>query len=87
MVLSSGATGHSKMGGKKSTITNQVRRIRLARTDLTQIELATRIGVTRQTVIALESGRYSPSLELAFRVSRTLGEPIEDIFQYNPSSS
>lgn len=71
------------MGGKKSAITNHVRRIRLARTELTQAELAAKIGVTRQTVIALESGRYSPSLELAFRLSRILGEPIEEIFQFD----
>ncbi|MEM9600963.1 MAG: helix-turn-helix transcriptional regulator [Pseudomonadota bacterium] len=75
------------MGGKKSAIKNQVRRIRLTRTDLTQAELASRIGVTRQTVIALEGGRYSPSLELAFRLSHVLGEPIEVIFQFDPIAS
>ncbi|MGB3457346.1 MAG: helix-turn-helix transcriptional regulator [Litorimonas sp.] len=71
------------MGGKKSAIRNQIKRIRLARTELTQAELARRIGATRQTVIALESQRYSPSLELAFRLSRTLGEPIEELFQFD----
>lgn len=74
------------MGGKKSAITNQVRRIRLARTNLTQAELAEKIGVTRQTVIAMEGGRYSPSLELAFRLSHVLGEPIEAIFSFDAST-
>jgi putative transcriptional regulator len=74
------------MGGKKSSITNHVRRIRLARTDLTQAELAKRIGATRQTVIALESGRYSPSLELAFRLAHVLGEPIDELFQFDHST-
>jgi putative transcriptional regulator len=71
------------MGGKKSHIANQVKRIRLARTDLTQAELARRIGATRQTIIAIEGERYSPSLELAFRLSRVLGEPIEELFQFS----
>jgi putative transcriptional regulator len=71
------------MGGKKSHIANQVKRIRLARTDLTQAELARRIVATRQTIIAIEGERYSPSLELAFRLSRVLGEPIEELFQFS----
>lgn len=75
------------MGGKKSAITNQVRRIRLARTTLTQAELADRIGVTRQTIIAIEGGRYSPSLELAFRLSHILGAPIDEIFKFDPKSN
>ena len=71
------------MGGKKSHIRNRIKRVRLARTDLTQAELARRIGATRQTVIAIEGERYSPSLELAFRLSRVLGEPIEELFQFD----
>ena len=75
------------MGGKKSHIRNHVKRIRLARTELTQAELAKRIGATRQTVIAIEAQRYSPSLELAFRLSHVLGEPIEDLFDFVPEWS
>lgn len=71
------------MGGKKSHIRNQIKRIRLARTDLTQAELARRVGATRQTIIAIESEKYSPSLELAFRLSHVLGEPIEELFQFS----
>lgn len=72
------------MGGKKSYIQNQIKRIRLARTDLTQVELARRVGATRQTIISIEAGRYSPSLEIAFRLSHVLGEPLEELFQFVP---
>ncbi|ONI80047.1 transcriptional regulator [Actinosynnema sp. ALI-1.44] len=49
---------------------------------MTQAELATRIGVTRQTVIAIEQGRYSPSLEMAFQIARVFNAPLDDVFQY-----
>jgi putative transcriptional regulator len=49
---------------------------------MTQAELAERIGVTRQTVIAIEQGRYSPSLEMAFQIARVFGVPLDDVFQY-----
>jgi putative transcriptional regulator len=67
-------------------IVNCVRELRLAQGKLTQQELADRCGVTRQTVIALESGRYSPSLELAFRLARVFGVAIEDVFQWRPKA-
>lgn len=51
---------------------------------MTQADLADRIGVTRQTVIAIEAGRYSPSLEVAFRIARVLGRPIDEVFDYPP---
>ena len=71
------------MGGKKSHIANRIKRIRVARTDLTQAELARRVGATRQTIIAIEAEKYSPSLELAFRLSHVLGEPLEELFQFS----
>jgi len=71
------------MGGKKSKITNHIKRIRLARTDLTQADLAAKIGATRQTVIAIEAEKYAPSLELAFRIAHVLGEPLEEVFQFD----
>ena len=74
------------MGGKKTHITNHIRRIRLARTDLTQAELARRVGATRQTILAIEAQKYAPSLELAFRIAHILGEPIDDVFDFDPSS-
>jgi putative transcriptional regulator len=49
---------------------------------MTQAELADRVGVTRQTVIAIEQGRYSPSLEMAFRIARALGAPLDQVFHY-----
>lgn len=73
------------MGGKKTKITNHIRRIRLARTELTQVELARRVQATRQTIIAIEAQRYAPSLELAFRIAYVLGEPLEEVFDFDPS--
>ncbi len=63
-------------------IRNQVRELRTERA-MTQQELADRIGVTRQTVIAIEQDKYSPSLETAFKVARVLGVPLEQCFQYD----
>nr|WP_204343027.1 helix-turn-helix transcriptional regulator [Micromonospora terminaliae] len=56
--------------------------MRFAHDEMTQAELAERIGVTRQTVIAIEQGRYSPSLEMAFRIARVFGVRLDDVFQY-----
>jgi putative transcriptional regulator len=64
-------------------IRNQVRELRAAR-NMTQQELADRVGVTRQTVIAIEQDKYSPSLETAFKVALELGVSIEQCFQYSP---
>jgi putative transcriptional regulator len=62
---------------------NQVRRLRFEHGEMTQQELALRVGVTRQTIIAIEAGKYAPSLPLAFRLARTFGLRIEDVFQYD----
>lgn len=67
---------------KPTQVTNQIRALRFAHDEMTQAELAERIGVTRQTVIAIEQGRYSPSLEMAFRVARVFGVSLDDVFQY-----
>lgn len=63
-------------------MTNDIRRLRFDRSEMTQAELADRIGVTRQTVIAIEQGRYSPTLDMAFRIARALGVALDDVFQY-----
>jgi putative transcriptional regulator len=63
-------------------LSNQVRRLRFEHGQMTQQQLADKVGVTRQTIIAIESGKYAPSLPLAFRIARTFGVPIEDVFQY-----
>ena len=67
---------------KPTRVTNSIRTLRFAHGEMTQAELADRIGVTRQTVIAIEQGRYSPSLEMAFRIARVFRRPLDDVFQY-----
>jgi putative transcriptional regulator len=68
--------------GKPTRVTNTLRALRFANGEMTQADLADRIGVTRQTIIAIEQGRYSPSLEMAFKIARTFGVPLDDVFQY-----
>jgi putative transcriptional regulator len=70
---------------KPTRVTNSIRVIR-EEAGLTQAELARRVGVTRQTLIAIEQGRYSPTLELAFQLSRVFGVGIDDVFQYPAES-
>ena len=64
-------------------IRNNIRRLRFDRSEMTQQQLAEKIGVTRQTVIAIEGDKYSPSLEVAFRIARVFGVPLEKVFQYD----
>jgi putative transcriptional regulator len=70
---------------KPTKVTNAIRSLRFAHEEMTQADLADRIGVTRQTVIAIEQGRYSPSLEMAFRIARVFDVPLDDVFQYPDS--
>jgi putative transcriptional regulator len=63
-------------------IANQIRRLRFDHGEMTQAELAERIGMTRQTVAAIEAGKYSPSLEAAFRIAEVFGVPLEQVFQW-----
>jgi putative transcriptional regulator len=70
-----------------SSIRNEIRRQRFEHGEMTQGELAERIGVTRQTVNAIEQGKYSPSLESAFRIAAVFGKPLEQVFQYVPSKA
>jgi putative transcriptional regulator len=69
-----------------TTIRNTIRRLRFDRDEMTQQQLAERIGVTRQTVNAIELGKYSPSLEVAFRIADVFGVPLEQVFQYRPGT-
>lgn len=66
--------------GRPPPITNRVRELREQHGAMSQVALAEAIGVTRQTVIAIEQGRYSPSLESAFRIARVFGVGLEDVF-------
>ena len=65
----------------KSEIRNRIRRLRFDHGEMTQSALADKVGVTRQTIISLEAGRYNPSLALAFRIARAFEESIEDVFE------
>jgi putative transcriptional regulator len=68
--------------GKPTRVTNSIRALRFAHGEMTQAQLADRLGVTRQTVIAIEQGKYSPSLEMAFQIARVFGVPLDDVFAY-----
>jgi putative transcriptional regulator len=70
-----------------SELSNRIRRLRFDRGEMTQLALAERAGVTRQTIIALEANRYVPSLLLAFRIARVFGVPIEEVFQLEESEA
>ena len=70
------------MPGKPTRITNSIRALRFAHGEMTQAQLADRIGVTRQTIIAIEQSRYSPSLEMAFQIAGVFGVPLDAVFQY-----
>jgi putative transcriptional regulator len=63
-------------------IKNRIRRLRFDQNEMTQEELANRVRCTRQTIIALEQNKYVPSIELAFRVAKAFGVPLEEVFQY-----
>jgi putative transcriptional regulator len=67
---------------KPTRVTNAIRVLRFTHGEMTQADLAERIGVTRQTVIAIEQGRYSPSLEMAFQIARVFGVRLDEVFQY-----
>ncbi|HCT30751.1 MAG TPA: transcriptional regulator [Bacteroidales bacterium] len=68
----------------KHQIFNNIRKLRFHANEMTQQELADKAGVTRQTIVAIENGKYSPTLELAFRIARVFNTPLEEVFIYNP---
>ncbi len=70
------------MDNEKVLISNNIRRLRFFAGEMTQQELADRTGVTRQTIVAIENGKYFPSLELAFRIAHTFNVPLSDVFTY-----
>jgi putative transcriptional regulator len=67
---------------KPTLVTNSVRSLRFANGEMTQADLADRVGVTRQTIIAIEQGKYSPSLEMAFQIARVFNVRLDEAFQY-----
>ena len=66
----------------KAEINNRIRRLRFDHDEMTQQELANRVGCTRQSIIAVEAGKYVPSLSLAFQIAKAFGVTIEEVFQY-----
>ena len=75
------------MGKGQAQIANTIRTLRFQAGEMTQASLAEKVGVTRQTIVAIEQGRYSPSLEVAFRIARAFGAPLEQVFQYEGGDS
>jgi putative transcriptional regulator len=69
----------------KGRLTNQIRRLRFDAGEMTQADLAARVGVTRQTIVAIEAAKYSPSLELAFMIAHAFDRPVTDVFTYEPA--
>jgi putative transcriptional regulator len=67
---------------EKRQVRNNIRKLRFFHNEMTQEQLAEKVGVTRQTIIAIESAKYAPSLELAFRIALVFGVPLEDVFSY-----
>jgi putative transcriptional regulator len=72
---------------EKYHITNNIRKLRFFHDEMTQEALAKQVGVTRQTIIAIENGKYSPSLELAFRIALAFDVPLDEVFSYQPEES
>jgi putative transcriptional regulator len=67
---------------KPTSVTNSIRALRFSRGEMTQAELADKVGVTRQTIIAIEQGKYSPSLEMAFQIAQAFGVRLDEVFHY-----
>jgi len=66
----------------KTNVKNNIRTLRFQRNEMTQQQLADQVGVTRQTIVAIEKEKYSPSLEAAFKIAAALGEPLDAVFHY-----
>ena len=71
----------------QTAVTNSIRKLRFERNEMTQQDLAERVGVTRQTINAIELGKYSPSLEVAFRIAAALGVRLEEVFSYEANDA
>ncbi len=72
-------------GPSAGRLSNEIRLLRFLSQDMTQAELGRRVGLTRQTIAAIEQGRYSPSLEVAFRIAHVFGKGIDEVFKWRPS--
>ena len=72
---------------EKHIIINNIRKLRFNNNEMTQQQLADNVGVTRQTIVAIENGKYSPTLELAFRIAQVFNLPLQDVFLYVPDKN
>ena len=72
---------------KPTTLINCIRALRFVADEMTQAELAREVGVTRQTIIAIEKGKYAPSLEVAFRIAHVFGKTVDQVFEYDAAES
>ena len=72
---------------ESAKITNNIRKLRFESDEMTQQALADQVGVTRQTIVAIEGSKYSPSLELAFQIAAAFSKPLEEVFQYQNGKS
>jgi putative transcriptional regulator len=68
------------------TLSNDVRLLRFLANDMTQAELGERVGLTRQTIAAIEQGRYAPAINVAFRIAHVFGKPIDEVFRWSPAA-
>lgn len=68
-------------------LTNSIRRLRFEAGEMTQKDLAAKVGVTRQTIVAIEAAQYAPSLELAFRIAHAFGRPLAEVFHWDPEGN
>ena len=80
-----GATDFGR--SKPTTLVNCIRALRFVADEMTQAELARQVGVTRQTIIAIEKGKYAPSLEVAFRIAHVFGKTVDQVFEYDAAES
>lgn len=71
----------------RARITNEIRRLRFDAAEMTQKDLADAVGVTRQTIMAIENAKYFPSLELAFQIARVFHKPIDQVFHFEPDAT
>lgn len=79
--MASSSPAIAEAGMAKPLITNHIRLLRFMAGEMTQAELGEKIGLTRQTVAAIEAGKYSPTLEAAFRIAQVFGKPLDEVFQ------
>lgn len=85
--MASSSRGTAEGSVSEPRLSNNIRTLRFLAGEMTQAELGTKVGVTRQTIAAVEAGKYSPTLECAFRIAEALGKPLEEVFHWESRES